>query len=480
MTIHAPSGALQRLRARARLTVGYAGWAELRQRSLASSEPDAQRAFVRALARKLGIALSFTPHALEARPELGAPPIYSELDAEADAAPRPVPTIALALPMMPGFFGATRGQAIDVWNEFVESATWRAGGHLADLALYAGLVLALRVLRATFIRQAIDADRKATALVIGGRGTRGKSGTERLKAAFFQGLGFENLVKTMGCEAMFIHSMPEEHPSNIALVARIARHKPARWSDYVLKNSCITCGAPEAEAPDLMAFDERETSCYFRRQPIISDETYRAIRAVRVSCCEAVRYGVLPRLEGRFAAVAVSDERAYGLTDRGALLTLPHGQALPETYRSVRANGQAALAIDTDGRLLLLRVQHESRTRPTVPLPVPLDGPVRLLAVGYDRACVVDIHGKVLCLPFEPTATFFGRTQATSVGAGVRMLDELEDGSIACWGAMDEPGTLVWSRQCSRPLLGSNVWCAETPASIYLPTSFVPYKKSEP
>ena len=105
---------------------------------------------------------------------------------------------------------------------------------------------------------------------------------------------------------------------------------------------------------------------------------------------------------------------------------------------------------------------------------------VRSLAVGYDRACVVDVHGKVLCLPFEPTATFFGRTQATSVGAGVRMLDELEDGSIACWGAMDEPGTLVWSRQCSRPLLGSNVWCAETPASIYLPTSFVPYKKSEP
>jgi poly-gamma-glutamate synthase PgsB/CapB len=208
VTIHAPSGALQRLRARARLTVGYAGWAELRQRSLVSSEPDAQRAFVRALARKLGVALSFTPHALEARPELGAPPIYSELDAEADTAPRPIPTIALALPAMPGFFGAARGQAIDVWDEFVEYATWRAGGHLAELALFAGLVLALWVLRATFIRQAIDADRKATALVIGGWGTRGKSGTERLKAAFFQGLGFENLVKTTGCEAMFIHSMP--------------------------------------------------------------------------------------------------------------------------------------------------------------------------------------------------------------------------------------------------------------------------------
>src|SRR6185312_16745977 len=60
---------------------------------------------------------------------------------------------------------------------------------------------------------------------------------------------------------------------------------------YVVKGGCISCGAPEAEAPDLMAFDERETSCYFRRQPETPDETYRAVRAVRVSCCEAVRYG---------------------------------------------------------------------------------------------------------------------------------------------------------------------------------------------
>jgi poly-gamma-glutamate synthase PgsB/CapB len=217
VTIHAPSGALQRLRARARLTAGYAGWAELRQRSLASSEPDAQRAFVRALARNLGVALRFTPHALEARPDSGAPPIYSELDAGADTAPRSDLTIALALPMMPGFFGATRGQAFDVWNDFVEYATWRAGGHLAELALYAGLVLALWVLRATFIRQTVDADRKAMALVIGGWGTRGKSGTERLKAAFFQGLGFENLVKTTGCEAMFIHSMPGVPASEVFL-----------------------------------------------------------------------------------------------------------------------------------------------------------------------------------------------------------------------------------------------------------------------
>jgi hypothetical protein len=32
----------------------------------------------------------------------------------------------------------------------------------------------------------------------------------------------------------------------------------------VLKDQCIMCGAPEAEAPDLMAHDDEANSCYFR------------------------------------------------------------------------------------------------------------------------------------------------------------------------------------------------------------------------
>ena len=65
----------------------------------------------------------------------------------------------------------------------------------------------------------------------------------------------------------------------------------------VLKDHCITCGAPEAEAPELMAHDEEANSCYFRRQPITGEETDRAIRAVQVSCCEAVVYrGVDPEI----------------------------------------------------------------------------------------------------------------------------------------------------------------------------------------
>ncbi|MCA9698313.1 MAG: hypothetical protein KC431_12365, partial [Myxococcales bacterium] len=42
----------------------------------------------------------------------------------------------------------------------------------------------------------------------GGWGTRGKSGTERLKAGLFHGIGFRTFSKTTGCEAMFIHAAP--------------------------------------------------------------------------------------------------------------------------------------------------------------------------------------------------------------------------------------------------------------------------------
>jgi hypothetical protein len=58
----------------------------------------------------------------------------------------------------------------------------------------------------------------------------------------------------------------------------------------VLKDECILCGAPGAEAPDLMAFDEEANSCYFRRQPTTPEEVARAVRAVDISCCAAVVY----------------------------------------------------------------------------------------------------------------------------------------------------------------------------------------------
>lgn len=63
---------------------------------------------------------------------------------------------------------------------------------------------------------------------------------------------------------------------------------------YVVEGQCISCRAPEAEAPDLMSHDPEadcEGHCYFKKRPSTSEELDRAIWAVAVGCCGAVRYG---------------------------------------------------------------------------------------------------------------------------------------------------------------------------------------------
>jgi hypothetical protein len=63
---------------------------------------------------------------------------------------------------------------------------------------------------------------------------------------------------------------------------------------YVVDGMCIACTAPEHEAPDLMAHDSTADAgyhCYFKRQPATPEELERAMMAVAVGCCGAVRYG---------------------------------------------------------------------------------------------------------------------------------------------------------------------------------------------
>jgi poly-gamma-glutamate synthase PgsB/CapB len=54
-------------------------------------------------------------------------------------------------------------------------------------------------------------------IVIGGWGSRGKSGTERLKAALFSGLGLSVVSKSTGCEAMMVVGEPFTDPHEIPL-----------------------------------------------------------------------------------------------------------------------------------------------------------------------------------------------------------------------------------------------------------------------
>lgn len=79
--------------------------------------------------------------------------------------------------------------------------------------------------------------------------------------------------------------MPDRYPEN------------APGPFYVERDLCLICMAPEHEAPDLMGFVDGGSAghatshCYFKRQPATPEETERAINAMRVGCCGALRYG---------------------------------------------------------------------------------------------------------------------------------------------------------------------------------------------
>lgn len=100
-------------------------------------------------------------------------------------------------------------------RKFLHDLLSPADNSLGQLGV-ATLLVAV-VMLASNIRQRsqIRRDRASIPLVIGGWGTRGKSGTERLKAAMLHALDINVVVKTTGCEAMFIHGVPGRKPTEV-------------------------------------------------------------------------------------------------------------------------------------------------------------------------------------------------------------------------------------------------------------------------
>jgi gamma-polyglutamate synthase len=209
-TLTPPSTVSGRLRGWMSMTFKYAELSELRRRALESEEPATQVAFVNEVAKRTGISIGYTPHTFttgEARhaPRGLQPKVTQYTPEAASGKPAPAPPAALALAPI----AAVDWQSVsDFWRDLVSYATSPHGNRLPHLAAYVTVTLGAFLVRGIAVRRAIEHDRDAIPLVIGGWGTRGKSGTERLKAALFQGLGHECLVKTTGCEAMFIHAMP--------------------------------------------------------------------------------------------------------------------------------------------------------------------------------------------------------------------------------------------------------------------------------
>lgn len=174
-----PRPFLRRLAAYLRLTWSFAHYAHLRNWS--EGGPGQPEAYVRALSA-LGLRLQLRPHADE------------EVSRRAD-------------PSVGRFFGALLPPpGPETWRQLQDYFVSVYENSVSELVVFTAVALALFLGRHLYMNVTLRRARRRRPLVVGGWGTRGKSGTERLKAALFNALGYSLVSKTTGCEAMFLHA----------------------------------------------------------------------------------------------------------------------------------------------------------------------------------------------------------------------------------------------------------------------------------
>ena len=221
-------GLVGRLIGRVRLGLRYAWLAELRVASLAAEEEALRGRYVAAVRAGFGISVTFAGHP---RPgdsdrsgrtgEAGGGPVLSDM-ADGEALPAELRALFAGEPVRPP---PLRTGSAAGWVAAPGVIEWlSAHGHYfvsvsanSQQALaYFLLGLAAVVLLGAYVRRRqVARARAAIPLVIGGWGTRGKSGTERLKLGLLHGLGYRVFAKTTGCEAMFLHAAPQGPPLEI-------------------------------------------------------------------------------------------------------------------------------------------------------------------------------------------------------------------------------------------------------------------------
>ena len=78
---------------------------------------------------------------------------------------------------------------------------------------------------------------------------------------------------------------------------------PGDW--VVDHETCMACGAPPVEAPDLMHLGTGPyPQCYFKKQPESPEEVDQACRAAWASCCDQVQYvGDDPAIHRRMSEI---------------------------------------------------------------------------------------------------------------------------------------------------------------------------------
>ncbi|MDC0748206.1 capsule biosynthesis protein CapB [Polyangium mundeleinium] len=182
--LRGPDTLKERMRARWKLSLEYPQLALVRQRSLGASEPREKKLFWQQ-AQELGFSLDVV-----------------DTEGEIENARFNL------VPHLPRNFYAPLPFALPPIAEHVLSFLLSPSGNTpAHLAVVVWGLFSYLMLRTAVIMRGIEKARAAIPLSIGGWGTRGKSGSERLKAALFHAMRYDVVVKTTGCEAMFIHAM---------------------------------------------------------------------------------------------------------------------------------------------------------------------------------------------------------------------------------------------------------------------------------
>lgn len=174
-TLSAPRGIWARLRAFFRVSWAFPVLAELRNQ--------AGNDYVTAL-RARGVTIEFTPHADadgSGQPEAPDPQVVKLFN------------LGAVLPALSGAWKSTIAYFATVYEN-----------SLLQLGVFIALAAGWFVLRHVWLGRRMRRLRGGIALVLGGWGTRGKSGTERLKAGLVNALGHPLVSKTTGCEAMFL------------------------------------------------------------------------------------------------------------------------------------------------------------------------------------------------------------------------------------------------------------------------------------
>lgn len=180
--IRPPETWIRRVAAHLRVSNGFVRIAKLR-----NWKPQLQESpntYLRTL-RDLGFVVTFRPH----------PGI--------DGKPAPVdPEVRKFFPVAIPFLD---GDILEQMKEYFLSVY---GNTVLDLAIFSSLAIGYFLGKHIYANRMVHRCRENIPLVIGGWGTRGKSGTERLKAALMNALGYGVVSKTTGCEAMFLYAHP--------------------------------------------------------------------------------------------------------------------------------------------------------------------------------------------------------------------------------------------------------------------------------